>query len=101
MLFCVAYRLRTFFYLPSLACDFSRGVLDRSDWILFIVLAVFFAPFAGVFLIGDSDARIGGTGLGSNKPGLATAFQRMTPCKFTQLIRFYYLSFCLLFLDDL
>lgn len=101
MLCCVAYGLRTFFYLPFLACDFSRSILDRSDWIFFIVLAVFFAAFAGVFLIGDSDAGIGGTGLGSNKPGLATAFQHMIPCKLIRLIRFYCLSFCLLFLDDL
>lgn len=55
-----------FFYLPSLAWDFSRGILETSDSTLFIVLAVFFAPFAGVFLVGDSDSGIRGTGLGYN-----------------------------------
>lgn len=54
------------FYLLSLACGFSRGVIKRSDSILIIVRAVFFAPFAGLFLIGDSDAEIRGTGLGNN-----------------------------------
>lgn len=54
-----------FFYLPSLACVFSRVISERSYSTPFIVLAVF-APFAGVFLIGDSDAGIQGTGLGYN-----------------------------------
>lgn len=54
------------FYLLFLACRFSRGVIKRSGSILIIVLAVFFAPFAGLFLIGDSDAGNRGTGLGNN-----------------------------------
>lgn len=54
------------FYLPSLACDLSRVISERSYSTLFIVLAVFFAPFAGVFLVGESDAGIQGTGLGYN-----------------------------------
>lgn len=54
------------FYLLFLACRFSRGVIKRSDSILIIVLAVFFAPFAGLFLIGDSDAGNRGTGSGNN-----------------------------------
>lgn len=44
------------FYLPSLVCGFSRGISERSYSTSFIVLAVCFAPFAGVFLVGDSDA---------------------------------------------
>lgn len=51
-------------FLPSLAREFSRGISERSYSTPFIVLAVFFAPFAGVFLIGDNDAGIQGTRLG-------------------------------------
>lgn len=55
-----------FVYLPSLACDFSRVISEGSYSTPFIVLAVFFAPFAGVFLIGDCNAGIQGMGLGYN-----------------------------------
>lgn len=39
------------FYLPSLSCNFSREVLEINDSVLFIVLAVFFVTFAGLFLM--------------------------------------------------
>lgn len=55
-----------FLNLPSLACDFSRGISEGSYSTPFIVLAVLFVPFAGMFLSGDSDAGIQGTGLGCN-----------------------------------
>lgn len=62
MLFCVNLWVDDF--LPSLACEFSRGISERNYSTPFIVLAVFFAPFAGVFLTGDNDAGIQGTRLG-------------------------------------
>lgn len=66
MLFCVTYRLMTFsFIYHPLIVTFPEP-FQKEVTTPFIVLAVFFAPLAGVFLIGDSDAGIQGMGLGYN-----------------------------------
>lgn len=66
MLFCVTYGLMTFsFIYRPLIVTFPEP-FQKEVTTPFIVLAVFFAPLAGVFLIGDSGAGIQGMVLGYN-----------------------------------
>lgn len=66
MLFCVTYGLMTFSFIYRPLIVTFLEPFQKEVTTPFIVLAVFFAPLAGVFLIGDSGAGIQGMVLGYN-----------------------------------